>query len=128
MDYVVTCDGTPIGSVSIVELTGLPHAELRPNDAYESVREHSVGATLRFRAIKPGSIPGDFAEWFASTWTGGRLALENTYGEEIAVASVMIMQNVHARVVIDVRPDSARTGALIRPADHPAGDRSRPAA
>ena len=127
MDYLVTCEGTPIGTVSIPVLAGLPHAELRPNSRYESVRSDAIAAWRRLHSLRPGVVPGDFAEWFAATWTAGRLAIEDPYGEEVAVASVMIVGYNTPRLVVDARPDAARMGAAIRPT-HRGGGRSRPAA
>lgn len=128
MDYLVTCNGTPIGTVSIPTLTGLPHAEVRPNAAYESVRNDAVMAWRRLHSVRPGGIPTDFATWFATTWTAGRLAIEDLNDEEVAVASVMIVGYNTPRLIVDARPDSARIGAAIRRDGRRDGGRSRPAA
>ena len=128
MDYLVTCDGTPIGTVSIPVLSGLPYAELQANYAYESVRDDATAATLRFARMNYGRYTGDFAEAFARTWTGGRLGLTDLNGDEIAVASVMILANRSPRVIVDARPDTARSGAALGPVDRVDGARTRPAA
>lgn len=129
MDYVVTCDGAPIGVVFIPTLTGLPHAELRPTAAYESVRDHAVQAAMRLaRMPSPHPYEGDFAEAFARTWTGGRLAIADMTGDEISVSSVMIIDGRIPRVIVDARPDMARIEAFIHTIGRGGGGRRRPAA
>ena len=131
MPCVITCSGIPIGEASVTPFAGLAHASLEPLPAYESVRFNAVtaGARLRDRQHWPATA-GDFAEEFARAWDGGRLAVTDVHGTEVAVASVIVLENAAGRVavVIDARPDMARVEALLRTIGRGGDDRSRPAA
>jgi len=135
MEYWIVCDGLPIGTARIAPFAGLAHGELQPVPGYERIRHHAVAAGHRL--LDAGfwsSVNGDFAEEFARAWEGGRLALTDHFGNELAVASVVIIDWEHtgnrppARVVVDVRPDMARIEAFLRTMRPSGDDRSRPAA
>jgi hypothetical protein len=64
---------------------------------------------------------GDFADVAATRWAGGRLALEDMTGRELAVANVVVLEGLPAdpddgpvRVVADFRSDLARAEARLR--------------
>ena len=133
MDYSVTCDGTPIGVAFIAPLAGLAHADLRPLSAYAIVQADAADAERELREIRLWDVvAGDFAEEFARTWSGGRLALVDPTGTEIAAASVMVVNGTRARhgprVIVDVRPDMSRVEAFLRTIAPNGGGRSRPSA
>lgn len=127
--------GIPVAVTSIARLAGLSHAPIRTLPAYAAIREHAVRAGEylgRGRRLWT-ALDGDFADAFARTWGGGRLALLDALGTEVAVASVMLVEYTGGpvtgwRVVVDARPDMARQGAFLRSIDLDAGGRSRPAA
>ena len=65
---------------------------------------------------------GDVADVAATRWAGGRLALEDMTGRELAVANVVVLEGLPAdpsdgpvRVVADFRSDLARVEARLRP-------------
>ena len=58
---------------------------------------------------------GDFADVAAARWEGGRLALEDLTGRELAVTNIVVLEGLPAspddgsvRVVADFRSDRAR--------------------
>ncbi len=121
MECSITCDGTPIGTASIAPLAGLAHAELDVLPLYDAIRYHALEAGGRLRGrLGWNAADGDFAEEFARSWGGGRLAVSDTSGQELGVASVMIIDwetatiATRPRVVVDVRPDMARVEAFLR--------------
>ena len=131
MDYSVTCDGTPIGVAFIAPLAGLAHADLRPLSTYATIYDDAEDAARELREIRLWDVvAGDFAEEFARTWSGGRLALVDPTGTEIAAASVMVVNSTRARhgprVIVDVRPDMSRVEAFLRTIAPNGGGRSRP--
>jgi hypothetical protein len=135
MTYSITCDGLPVGIARIVPLFGLAHGELQALPAYEHIRYHAIAAGLRIRnAGIWDAIAGDFAEELARGWEGGRLALNDALGVELAVASIVIIdweqraEGASPRVVVDVRPDMARVEAFLRTIRPSGDDKSRPAA
>ena len=135
MDYTITCAGIPIAVASIEPLAGLCHATVRPLPGYETVRELAVlaGEELGRGRRLWSAVDGDFAEIFARTWIGGRLAIVDPLGAELGVASVMLVHRLHGlsgppSVIVDARPDMARVEAFLRSIDSDPGGRSRPAA
>lgn len=81
------------------------------------------------------AVDGDFAEEFARRWAGGRLALVDERGVELAIASLAVVERPtpgtgerRPWLVADFRPDLARIEALLRTLDRDDGGRSRPAA
>jgi hypothetical protein len=135
MEFRIICDGIPIGTTSIFPLVGLAHAELEALPAYERVRYHALAAGRRLLDVGIWNVTnGDFAEEFARAWEGGRLGLTDDAGDEIAVASIVVIDWEHRstslkpRAVVDARPDMARVGAFLRRIRRGGGDRSRPAA
>jgi len=136
MEYTITCNGSPIGVADLPPLVGLVHAAVRPLAGYAAVRDHASRAAAQLghgRWLWP-AVKGDFAEEFARTWGGGRLALIDALGDEIAVASVMVLDwadvgiRLGAQVIVDARPDMARVEAFLLTLDGGGGGRSRPAA
>lgn len=108
-------------------------ARWNTSSGYAAVRESAVEAGLKLRDRQHWDARmGDFAEEFARTWGGGRLALNDPAGTEIAVASVMIVDGTRARhgprVIVDARPDLARIEAFLRTIGRDEDGRSRPAA
>jgi hypothetical protein len=133
MEYSITCNGTPIGTAVVLSLAGLAHADLRPLPAFSVVFGHADAAARELREIRLwDTAASDFADQFARTWTGGRLALVDTSGEEVATASVMVVTGTRVRhgprVIVDARPDMARVEALLRGRGVDGGGQSRPAA
>jgi hypothetical protein len=135
MEFRIICDGIPIGTTSIFPLVGLAHAELKAMPAYERVRYHALAAGRRLLDVGIWNVTnGDFAEEFARIWEGGRLGLIDDTGNEIAVASVVVVDWEHPsavlkpRAVVDARPDMARVESFLRRIGRGGGDRSRPAA
>lgn len=132
MDYTITCDGTPIGTAFIAPLAGLAHADLRPLPAYAAIRPRAVEAARQLSAFRTWSaVNGDFAEEFARSWSGGRLAITDVTGTELSVASVMVIDAAAIRhgprVIVDARPDMARVEAFLRTIGRDDDRRSRPA-
>jgi hypothetical protein len=136
MEYTITCSGSPIGVADLAPLAGLVHAPVRPASGYAAVRDHArrAAAHLGHRRRLWPAVKGDFAEEFARTWGGGRLALVDGLGNEIAVASVMVIDRagpgirLGPHVIVDARPDMARVEAFRLTIDGDGGGRSRPAA
>jgi len=136
MRCTITCDGTPVGTVDVDPLSGLAHAHLHTFPAYDNIRDDAVEAAQYLRGSRSWSVTdGDFAETFARSWGGGRLALCDSQGVELGVASVVIIDWVAPsspvpwpRVVIDARPDMARIEAFLGALGRKGGGRSRPAA
>ena len=134
MKCSVTCDGIPVGEVEVVPFSGLAHVYLVTSPAYEAIRDHAREAARYLGGSRIWSVTdGDFAETFARSWGGGRLALCDAEGVELGVASVVIIDWVRSsspvpwpRVVIDARPDMARIEAFLETIG--TGGRSRPAA
>jgi hypothetical protein len=133
MEYTITCNGLSIGTARLAPLAGLAHAEFRSLPAYAAVEQHAERATGLVQQQRYREYPfRDFAEDLARTWTGGRLAIVDPRGAEVAAASVMIVNATRvrggARVIVDMRPDTARVAALIHTMPSDDGGRSRPAA
>jgi hypothetical protein len=136
MDYVVTCNGSPIGVADLASLSGLAHAVMQPAAGYVAIRDHARQAAAQLGVGRRlwTAVQGDFAEEFARTWGGGRLAIVDGLGDEVAVASVIVIDSAEPemaprpRVVVDARPDMARVEALLSTTDGDDGGRSRPTA
>jgi hypothetical protein len=135
MEYRILCDGLPIGTASIVPLAGLAYGRLDPAPGYEYVRPHAIAAGRRLNRVGIWDpLRGDFAEEFARAWEGGRLALTDLLGDELAVASVVIIDWERSGglprplVIVDARPDMARVEAFLRTLGPSDDDKSRPAA
>jgi hypothetical protein len=133
MEYTITCDGVPIGTAWFAPLSGLAHADLRSLPAYAAIHQHANAAAQRLMDNRVQEARyRDFAEDFARTWTGGRLAVVDPRGSAVAAASVMIVNATRVRagprVIVDMRPDTARADAILREMPAGSGDRSRPAA
>jgi hypothetical protein len=130
MNYTVTCEGTPVGTAFIEPLVGLAHAGFQPLPAYDTIRHHALAAatSLALRGSRFWSaMNGDFAEEFAHSWGGGRLAIVDATGTELGVASVMLVDwTTIRRIIVDARPDMARVEAFLRTIGHDDDDRSRP--
>ena len=135
MECRITCDGVPIGQAMIEPFSGIAHAVLEPSPAYDGIRFHAIEAGRRLRQARGWShIDGDFAEQFAREWSGGRLAICDDELDELAVASVVVLDWApetapsRAHVVVDLRPDMARIEAFLITIGRDDGGRSRPAA
>ncbi len=131
----ITCDGVPIGRATIEPFSGIAHAVLEPSTAYDGIRFHAIEAGQRVRQSRAWShIDGDFAEQFAREWSGGRLAICDDELEELAVASVVVVDWAletapsRAHVIVDLRPDMSRIEAFLLTIGRDDGGRSRPAA
>ena len=127
---IVLHDGVPIGSVLFDPPSGVAHAPLEAGPAYDSVRDAARRMTLAIGKTQPWSVLwGDFAEVFARRWDAGRLALANTHGLELGVASVVVLERAGSPVVVaDFRPDMARVEAFLRTVHGGGNGRARPAA
>lgn len=119
----------------IAPLAGLAHGDVDVVAAYASIRFHAIEAGAQLRERRHWRAQdGDFAEAFADAWNGGRLALTDSEGVELTVASVVVVEDRrslsgHGPVVIaDARPDMARAEAILRTTLRNGDDRSKPAA
>ncbi|HEY9225370.1 MAG TPA: hypothetical protein VIP11_01905 [Gemmatimonadaceae bacterium] len=102
---------------------------LRPLAAFGSIREHAIDAAHRLQTLRIwNSLEGDFAEQFARAWAGGRLALVDSLGGEVGVASIVIIGTARPVVVVDARPDMARVEAFLRTIGGDSTGRKGPAA
>jgi hypothetical protein len=124
-----------IGMASVDSLTGLAHAYFRALPAYTAVRHSALETARRIRRTSLWTpTDGDFAEELARSWSGGHLAMSDSNGAELSVASVVIADpggttgGMWPRVIIDARPDMARVEAFLRTLGRDDGGRSRPAA
>ncbi len=131
----ITCDGTPVGTANLAPIAGLAHAVMEPVDAYASIRFHAIEAGAQLRECRHWDPQdGDFAEAFAHAWNGGRLALTDPERAELAITSVVVVEDGLSLtqrgpvVIVDARPDMARVEAFLRTTLRNGDDRSKPAA
>ena len=131
----VTCAGVVIGTAHFDPPQGLAHSPLSPSSEYTIAGNAAriLGQYLDGRRVWSGE--GDFADAFAASWAGGRLALEDLTGRELGVANIVVIEGNPARlggtavrVVADFRSDLARVHSRIRPRAAGDGTRTRPAA
>jgi hypothetical protein len=106
----VTCAGALIGTAEFDAPHGVAHASLVRSPAYDIV---SPAARFLARSLAHTQCccrGRDFAGIAARRWKGGRLALEDEMGRELAVNNVVIVESVRGgpgeaaiRVVADFR-------------------------
>ena len=109
----VTCAGGLIGTAEFDPPQGVAHASLVRAPAYDAVST-AARSLARSLADTQCCCSGlDFADVAATRWEGGRLALEDETGRELAVSNVVVVESVPGgpgeaaiRVVADFRPDS----------------------
>ena len=135
MRFWVTCSGVRIGSADF-NPEGVAHAHLAHTAAYAMTLAAAakLGVSFGHTQYWP-PLKGDFAAEAAARWTGGRLALEDDTGREVAVNNMVIIHLLAApslerilQVVADFRPGMARVEALLCAVEPGGNDRTRPAA
>ena len=132
----VTCGGVVIGTAEFDPPVGLAHAPLTPTSGY--ILAVTPAQTLGRKLAETRywiTADRDFADATATAWEGGRLALEDEMGRELAVNNIVVIDSPaipvgHAtvRVIADFRPDLARVAARELTTGPPPGNRNRPAA
>jgi hypothetical protein len=131
----VTCAGVVIGTAQFDPPRGLAHASLWPTADY-GLASHAAQTLGRQFARTQCWSPrdGDFAGAVAARWQGGRLALEDMAGREVAVNGLVILDGLPGgpgdttvHVVADFRAGLAAVGAPVA-ARAGGGGRTRPAA
>ena len=130
----VTCAGIVIGTARFDRPSGLASAALYPSTGYGIAARaaQSLGDQLTHHEFW-SPADGDFADVVAARWEGGRLAIQDWAGRELAASSVVVLEaplggRSLVQVVADFRGDSAHIGARIyAPGPHDR-NRTRPAA
>jgi hypothetical protein len=118
----VTCAGVLIGTARFGSPSGLAHAPLYPSNGYPIAAgaAQTIGEELTLRRLWSPSN-GDFADVVAAQWQGGRLALQDLMGREVAVDNLVVLEppfggRYLVHLVADFR-DVARVGSRsTRPA------------
>jgi len=132
----VTCAGVVIGTARIDTPVGIAHASLSASTSYGIAAPAARLLGSSFVRTQPW-LPemGDFADVAAARWRGGRLALQDLNGRELAVSNVVVLDGLPpapdgglVRVVADFRPDAARSEVRIRPFERDDRGRARGAA
>jgi hypothetical protein len=108
----VTCAGALIGTAEFDPPHGVAHASLVRAAGYDVV---SPAARLLARSLAHTQCccsGRDFADVAATRWEGGRLALEDETGRELAANNVVVIESIPGgpgeaaiRVVADFRRD-----------------------
>ena len=131
----VTCAGVIVGTAEFDPPTGLSHAVLDATAGYACAALFARRMADRLSMSTHWASPsGDFGAAVASEWEGGRLALVDETGRELAVNGIVLVEGLFGesaavQVVADFRPDLARMSAIIRPNGRTGGlGRTRPAA
>jgi hypothetical protein len=115
----VTCDGVVIGTADLQPAEGLAHALMSPAAAYvlADAAARALGRQLARRQYWT-AVRGDFACIAAARWEGGRLALEDMTGRELAADNIVVVERPPGvpgertvRVVADFRSAIARAQA-----------------
>ena len=131
----VTCAGVLVGTAEFDLPQGVSHAVLHKAAGYACASAAASRLAERFagtQCVSPRD--GDVAGVIAGRWGGGRLALEDETGRELAVNNIVLLEGLPGdgatavRVVADFRPDLARVAAGTRLRDIDGGNRTRPAA
>ena len=103
----VTCAGVLIGTARFDSPSGLAHAPLYPSNGYPSASAAAQalgGDVTRRRFWSPSN--GDFSDVVARGWQGGRLALQDLTGREVAVNSLVVLEPPFGgRYLVDVVAD-----------------------
>ena len=115
----VTCAGVLIGTARFDSPSGLAHAPLYPSNGYPiaSAAAQTLGEELMQRRFWSPS-GGDFADVAAAQWQGGRLALQDLMGREVAVNNLVVLEppfggRYLVHLVADFR-DVGRVGSRMR--------------
>ena len=117
----VTCAGILIGTADFDAPVGLAHAALSPTLGYPIAAPMAEALGEELAETRLWSVgAGDFADALARRWKGGRLALQDSTGRELAVANVVVLEWPMgarlARVVADFRADAGQVAARVQPA------------
>ena len=115
----VTCAGILIGTADFDAPVGLAHAALSPTLGYPIAGQMAKALGEELAETRVWSVgAGDFADALARRWNGGRLALQDITGGELAVASVVVLEWPMGprvvRVVADFRVNAAQVGARVQ--------------
>ena len=129
----VTCGGVLIGTAHFDPPEGVAHAPLSPARGYALAAMPARALGAQFASTQFWLPPdGDFADVAAARWEGGRLALEDLTGRELAVNNIVVLEGLPAgpgdgnvRVVADFRSDLARAEARLRSTRPGDGNRTR---
>ena len=132
----VKCGGVVIGTAEFDPPEGLAHAPLLPTSGYALAVSPAQALGRTFAKTQYWLATNrDFADAAAAAWEGGRLALEDVLGRELAVNNIVVIDSpamasgqATIRVIADFRPDLARVAARELTTGPPPGSRNRPAA